>query len=119
MVQTDRQTSLSPLDDRSRVFPYRTRAGRSFALRFLACSTLKSGQDSTGVTAEAVQPAGAGASDPMSLTLRLLGPDVPQDFNLSVDSSLTVSQVKEKARSEWPDGLIAPPLMPASIATTE
>ena len=40
----------------------------------------------------------------MSLTLKLLGPDVPQDFSLSVDSSLTVSQVKEKARSEWPDG---------------
>ena len=40
----------------------------------------------------------------MSLTLKLLGPDVPQDFNLTVDSSLTVTQVKEKARSEWPDG---------------
>lgn len=40
----------------------------------------------------------------MSLTLKLLGPDVPQDFSLTVDSSLTVTQVKEKARSEWPDG---------------
>eukprot|EP00321_Phaeocystis_globosa_P001612 CAMPEP_0118817358 /NCGR_PEP_ID=MMETSP1162-20130426/5374_1 /TAXON_ID=33656 /ORGANISM="Phaeocystis Sp, Strain CCMP2710" /LENGTH=106 /DNA_ID=CAMNT_0006747457 /DNA_START=68 /DNA_END=388 /DNA_ORIENTATION=+ len=44
----------------------------------------------------------------MSLTLKLLGPDVPQDFNLTVDSSLTVTQVKEKARSEWPDANTVP-----------
>ena len=48
----------------------------------------------------------------MSLTLKLLGPDVPQDFSLTVDSSLTVTQVKEKARSEWPDGARAPPSPP-------
>ena len=48
----------------------------------------------------------------MSLTLKLLGPDVPQDFSLTVDSSLTVTQVKEKARSEWPDGSRAPQSLP-------
>ena len=32
----------------------------------------------------------------MSLTLKLLGPDVPQGFCLTVDSSLTVTQVQEK-----------------------
>jgi hypothetical protein len=57
----------------------------------------------------------------MSLTLKLLGPDVPQDFSLTVDSSLTVTQVKEKARSEWPDGtrapLSPPPASPSSRAT--
>ena len=56
-----------------------------------------------GVALVIAQSGGAGRP-PMSLTLKLLGPDVPQDFNLTVDSSLTVTQVKEKARSEWPDG---------------
>ena len=32
----------------------------------------------------------------MSLTLKLLGPDVPQGFSLTADSSLTVTQVQEK-----------------------
>ena len=32
----------------------------------------------------------------MSLTLKLLGPDVPQGFSLTVDASLTVTQVQEK-----------------------
>lgn len=30
----------------------------------------------------------------MSLTLKLLGPDVPQGFCLTVDASLTVTQVR-------------------------
>ena len=44
----------------------------------------------------------------MTLTLKLLGPDVPQDFSISVESSLTVTQVKECAREKWPDGVCAP-----------
>ena len=30
----------------------------------------------------------------MSLTLKLLGPDVPQGFSLTADPSLTVTQVR-------------------------
>ena len=54
-------------------------------------------------------PDAAGASAlRMTLTLKLLGPDVPQDFSISVESSLTVTQVKECAREKWPDGVCAP-----------
>merc|ERR1712166_85504 len=56
-----------------------------------------------GGSGHASRRRGRGAGKAMSLTLKLLGPDVPQDFSLTVDSSLTVTQVKEKARSDLPD----------------
>ena len=34
----------------------------------------------------------------MSLTLKLLGPDVPQGFSLTVDASLTVTQVRARPK---------------------
>ena len=38
----------------------------------------------------------------MGLTLKLLGPDVPQDLSISVDVAHTIQQVKETAHNNWP-----------------
>lgn len=49
----------------------------------------------------------------MPITVRLLGPDLPQDYSITAEASMTITQVKEIAMREWP----ASAGRPARLAT--
>jgi len=43
------------------------------------------------------------------VTLKLLGPDVPSDYVVTVEHAFTIAQVKEVAKREWPAGGVPAP----------
>ena len=45
-----------------------------------------------------------GGTGTMSVTLRLLSPDLPTPLVLAVEPSVTILQVKEAALPQWPSG---------------
>jgi len=51
----------------------------------------------------------------MAANLKLLGPDLPQDFVISVDPSVAILQVKEAALAKWPAGQQPPTLQQLRI----